>query len=159
MDSATEAAVIQYTYRDWPVGSATIDFTGTLDAGYEFESYVEEVSEEKEEFPQKKPIFQKKDPVENKEKGPLLPRILKGILYIVLTLVGLLVLTIIALFIYRYIRIRRRRNRRRRKVQTVRLGSDPYAVVNRNRHRQSQISDAKRRQRAARKKRRNARWR
>ena len=86
-------------------------------------------------------------------------RILKAMLYIILGILGLLVLTIIGLFIYRYVRIRRRRNRRRHKVQTVRLSSDPYAVVNRNRYRRSQIADAKRRQRAARRKRRNARWR
>ena len=165
-DSATEAAIIQYTYQDWPVGSASIDFTGTLEAGYEFEPYVEEESTEIiEEEPQKKPIFQQKDPVdqtdndEKAEKAPLMKRILKAMLYIILGILGLLVLTIIGLFIYRYVRIRRRRNRRRHKVQTVRLSSDPYAVVNRNRYRRSQIADAKRRQRAARRKRRNARWR
>ena len=168
-DSATEAAIIQYTYQGWPIGSATIDFTGTLDAGYEFESYVEEEPAEViEETPQKKPLFQHKGPnnkgedtekAEPVEKAPLIKRILKAMLYIVLGLLGLTVLAIVVLFIYRYIRIRRRRNRRRRRVQTIRLSSDPYAVVNKKRHRQSQIADAKRRQRAARKKRRNARWR
>ena len=164
--SENQAAVISYTYQDWPVGTASIDFTGTLESGYEFESYVDGSSETPDENPSEDSENESDKPA----KGPaqttgtsLLLKIGKVVLYLFLGLLGLAAIGLIALFIYRYIQIRRRRNRRRRKSYTLRSASDPYAMVNRDNYRKSQIADAKRRQRAAEAKRRNrrrtARWR
>ncbi len=173
--SETEAAIIQYTYEDWPVGTATVDFTGSLEGGYEFEAYIEgepldspeenaspgtNISQEESSGEIDAP---EKEDDGQAQKAPLMVRILRITLYIFLGILGLTLFTLIALFLYRYIRIRQRRKRRRRKVQPIRLSNDPYAIVNRNNYRKSQIADAKRRQRAAeakrRNKRRNARWR
>ena len=161
-----QAAVINYTYQNWPVGTASIDFTGTLESGYEFESYVDGSSESSEKNNSQNPGKETDKPVEEPGKTTgtsLLVKIGKAILYVFLGLLGLAVIGLIALFIYRYIQIRRRRKRRRRRAYTLRSVNDPYAMVNRNNYRKSQLSDAKRRQRAAEAKRRNkrrtARWR
>ena len=165
-ESDNQAAVISYTYQDWPVGTASIDFTGTLESGYEFESYVDGSSEALEENPSESSGNKTDKPVDESDKAAgtsLLLKIGKGILYFILGVIGLAIIAFIALFIYRYIQIRKRRKRRRNRSYTLRSGSDPYAMVNRDTYRKSQISDAKRRQRAAEAKRRNkrrtARWR
>jgi len=176
--SDTQAAVISYTYQDWAVGTASIDFTGTLESGYEFETYLEGenaegTSAENNAGEQDTPSFGDETVSESTESPKqsadetagtsLLVKIGKVVLYLFLGLLGLAAIGLIALFIYRYIQIRRRRNRRRRRSYTLRTGSDPYAMVNRDNYRKSQIADAKRRQRAAEAKRRNrrrtARWR
>ena len=164
--SENQAAVISYTYQDWPVGTASIDFTGTLESGYEFESYVDGSSETPDENPSEDSGNEADNPIKEPTQTTgtsLLLKIGKVVLYLFLGLLGLAAIGLIALFIYRYIQIRRRRNRRRRKSYTLRSASDPYSMVNRDNYRKSQIADAKRRQRAAEAKRRNrrrtARWR
>lgn len=164
--SDNQAAVISYTYQNWPVGTASIDFTGTLENGYEFESYVDSSSETGEENTSEDSGNKTDKPVNESDKTAgtsMLLKIGKGILFFILGLLGLAIIGLIALFIYRYIQIRKRRKRRRNRAYTLSSGSDPYAMVNRDYYRKSQITDAKRRQRAAEAKRRNrrrtARWR
>ena len=164
--SDNQAAVISYTYQNWPVGTASIDFTGTLESGYEFESYVDSSSETGEENTSEDSGNKTDKPVNESDKTAgtsLLLKIGKGILFFILGLLGLAIIGLIALFIYRYIQIRKRRKRRRNRAYTLSSGSDPYAMVNKDYYRKSQITDAKRRQRAAEAKRRNrrrtARWR
>ena len=159
-----EAAVISYTYHDWAVGTASIDFTGTLESGYAFDSYVE--SEDLTAPEETSPGISSEDAAsqhnldstdEKTNETSILAKIGKVTLYVLLTLIGLIIITIIALFIYRYVQIRKRRNRRRRRTQAIRPSHDPYAMVNRENYRKSQIADAKRRQRTAETKRRNKR--
>jgi hypothetical protein len=164
--SDNQAAVISYTYQNWPVGTASIDFTGTLESGYEFESYVDGSSESLGENSSENSENKTDKPTEEPGKSAgtsLLLKIGKGILFFILGVLGLAIIGFIALFIYRYIQIRKRRKRRRNRSYTLRSDSDPYAMINRDYYRKSQITDAKRRQRAAEAKRRNrrrtARWR
>lgn len=164
--SDNQAAVISYTYQNWPVGTASIDFTGTLESGYEFESYVDGSSESLGENSSENSENKTDKPTEEPGKSAgtsLLLKIGKGILFFLLGVLGLAIIGFIALFIYRYIQIRKRRKRRRNRSYTLRSDSDPYAMINRDYYRKSQITDAKRRQRAAEAKRRNrrrtARWR
>ena len=164
--SENQAAVISYTYQNWPVGTASIDFTGSLESGYEFESYVDGSSETSEDNTSQDSGNETDKPAKEPEKTTgtsLLVKTGKVILYLFLGVLGLAVIGLIALFIYRDIQIRRRRKRRHRRAYTLRSGNDSYAMVNRDNYRKSQISDAKRRQRAAEAKRRNrrrtARWR
>ncbi len=157
-----QAAVINYTYQDWPVGTASVDFTGTLENSYEFEIYIEGEEETSlEEDVNAEDEAEKADNQTGKTSVPA--KLGKILLYIVLILAGLLILALIGLLIYRYIQIRQKRNRRRRRSRPIQLSNDPYASINQDYYRKSQIADAKRRQRAAeakrRNRRRNARWR
>ncbi len=203
--SDTQAALITYTYRDWVVGTASIDFTGSLESGYEFEHYIEgespytaggQSSTAGESDTGKAGVDESAgneadrndtgneasgnkagDEAENNASGSpeatsqtsdktaetsTFAKIGKVLLTIFLVLIALAAIALAILFIRHYITIRRRRNRNRRRRQTLRPSNDPYAMVNRDNYRKSQIADAKRRQRAAetkrRTKRRNARW-
>jgi len=167
-ESDTQAAVIRYTYRDWAVGTASIDFTGTLESGYEFESYVDEENtegtfeennaENKDDSTEDSKTADESAANKSEEETDgtsLLAKIGRMILYVFLGLLGLTAVLLTTLFIYRYVRIRQRRKRNRRRTYTISSSKDPYAMVNRDSYRRSQISDAKRRQRAAEMKRRN----
>lgn len=158
-NSATQAALISYTYQNWPVGTASIDFTGTIESTYEFDSYIEGETILEEEVPEEDTSVIES---ETEKKPSVLLKIAKFTLKAILIIFVLALIALIVLFIRRTIIIRRRR-RRRAANRTIRPSNDPYAIVNRDSYRRSQISDAKRRQRIAeakrRNKRRNARWR
>ena len=149
-ETPLQAAVVTYTYQDWPVGKASIDFTGDLESNYEFDPS-EEFPEE-ESTPAPTPSA---EPSETEKEVSAFARIGKVLLHIFLVLIGLIALVLAVLFIRRSIIIRRRRNRRRRSQQPIRYVNDPYARLNRP-ARNCLISDAKRRQRAAESNRRNS---
>ncbi len=162
--SDTTAALINYTYQGWNVGTASIDFTGTLESGYAFESYVDgEITENTDYCEIDKSPEESEQLPDKTAAASILSKIGKILLYVLLIILALLTVTLMILFIRRYIIIRQRRNRSRRRSQSLRPSHDPYAMVNRNSYRRSQIADAKRRQRAAeakrRSRRRTARWR
>ena len=169
-ESDTQAALISYTYQGWDVGTASIDFTGTLESGYEFEAYVEgEIAEDTGTKNDAAASETNETPEENRQqtdetaKTSIFSKIGKVLLYALFIVLALAAVTLVILFIRRYIIIRQRRNRNRHRARTLRPSNDPYAMVNRDSYRRSQIADAKRRQRAAEAKRRNkrrtARWR
>lgn len=162
-DSETKAALISYTYQNWPVGTASIDFTGTIESTYEFDPYIEGETINEEESSAPSEEDNTSADVSGTNKPSVLLKIAKFILKAVLILLALAAIALIVLFIRRYIIIRQRRKRRRTANRTIRPSNDPYAIVNKDSYRRSQIADAKRRQRAAeakrRNKRRNARWR
>ena len=170
--SKNQAALVTYTYGDWVVGTASIDFTGSLESAYEFDP-----SED---------MYAESDPAANAGDAPaesadnnvdstqggkdvttretsLFAQIGKWLLKALLILISLIALGLIILLIRRQVVIRRRRRRRRHMTQAIRLSNDPYAMVNTSVHHRRQISEAKRRQRAAEARRRNvgrkARWR
>lgn len=173
-ESDTQAALISYTYQDWPVGTASIDFTGSLESDYEFETYVEGEdsagdSDTDQSFEAAGENNTEKSPeatdnmTKRTSETSIFAKIGKILLYILLGLLVLAAIALAILFLYRYTLVRKRRKRNRQRSQTIRLSNDPYAMVNKDSYRRSQIADAKRRQRAAEAKRRNrkrsARWR
>lgn len=144
----TQAALITYTYKDWVVGTASIDFTGSLEQSYEFEAYVEESED----------VAEAEDLTVSENTKPsflsILQKIGKILLTILLVLAALAAITVIVLLIRRQILVTQRRKRRRHKSTPLRFSNDPYASINKQSHHKVQIADAKRRQRAAAAKRR-----
>ena len=152
----TQAAVITYTYQGWTVGTASIDFTGSLESGYDFE-LTQDPNSTADSSESVTPE-DTSDPAEQKDdSGSLLSKIGRILLITLLSLAGLAGLIILVIFIRNYIIVQRRRRRRRRR--TLDISSDPYASVNSRRRYKSRIAEAKRRQRAAEARRRSRRLR
>jgi len=167
-DSEMQAALVTYTYHDWPVGTASIDFTGDLESNYEFDP-ADDMNAQGTPSPEDSVTIEDsaKDPSASdetvKETASVFARIGKVLLTFLLSLLAVAAMIIAILFIRRSIIIRKRRNRRRRRTQSLSFGNDPYASLDRSTHYRSQIANAKHRQRAAESRRRHAkrnrRWR
>lgn len=178
--SKNQAALVTYTYGDWVVGTASIDFTGSLESAYEFDPsedmYAESdpaanAGDDLTESAGKDSTESADNNVDSSQGGKdvttqetsLFAQIGKWLLKALLILIALIALGLTILLIRRQVVIRRRRRRRRHTTQAIRLSNDPYAMVNTSSHHRRQITEAKRRQRAAEARRRNvrrkARWR
>lgn len=184
-ESDTQAALVTYTYQDWGVGTASIDFTGSLESTYEFDPS-EDMNADGINGGNLTDPSDAENPANSTENNiannagaesaggidkttdetscpSIFVKIGKVLLTIFLVLIALVAIAIVILMIRRYIIIRQRRNRRRRRTQSIRLSNDPYAMINTRSQHRGRIADAKRRQRTAEARRRNirrkARWR
>jgi len=149
-DTELQAAIVTYTYQDWPVGSASIDFTGDLENNYEFDS-----AEDMNAFTSPSPENPTSDPIPSDvpagKSTSAFAKVLKWCLIILLTLLIVCALLIGILFIRRTIIIRRRRKRRQYRTPSINLDGNASCY-------RSRISEAKRRQRAAKRRRKRSRW-
>lgn len=167
-DSDVHAALITYTYQDWVVGTASIDFTGSLESTYEFELSADPECEtaagtdadnraESVQTGTGNGLADQNSSAAGTEKpssGSAFAKIGKTVLIILLVLIALAAIAIVVIFIRNYLIVQRRRRRRQRSY-SLRRSNDPYAIVNATSKRKNQIADAKRRQRAAKSRRRD----
>lgn len=173
--SVTQAALVTYTYQNWIVGTASIDFTGSLENTYEFDPS-EDVNAEENNIAKdnasdnntannaaSESAGETDTPADEASGHSIFAKVGKVLLTIFIVLIALAATTAAVLMIRRYVIIRQRKKRRRRRTQSLRPNTDPYAMVNTNNGRRRQLGNAKHRQRTAearrRHMRRKARWR
>jgi len=160
--SDSQAALITYTYKDWVLGSASVDFTGTLESTYEFElssdpdsTLTDAVPEDSAQEELSGDSAQENVSTETRTPSRL-AKIAKTALIILLVLIALGALAILVIFIRNYIIIQRRR-RRRQNRQSMRISNDPYARINNSRRTTNRNSQRRKKAAEARKRIRNRR--